>query len=1156
MDDRKSYIDTHNMAIHNPHSHPVTHRFTLLFCLVFLCSMLNAQTDELTFPYFNSFEDATENAAWHLLVGNEAEDCIDKWYIGANDDVAPIDGEQALYISSDGGVSPVFGNDKNVVVVYRKVALPSTITKNKRVELTFDWKNQAPDKSGAALYVALIPDNFPLVVESDNGSFTEPVWLGGYKQNITIPTSTRPVEKLQDAGFWTTAHTKLDMIPGEVYKLVFVWINDGKSNTTEKNADPYISACIDNIQMSSADCPMPINVVIEDGCDSTVVKWNGNIYNYELQWRQSGTVTWKSITDIHENRHTFTNMPEGIYDFRVRSIGTGDEVSVYNASYSQLVFCPDNHCINYVDLKSPDIKCYKGMATWGNASLSECDPVDYGYKERMSRHTVHWDPNEYDPRTLGKLKTVPAGELASIRLGNWLNGSEAEAIDIKYEVDVKKAAVLLLSYALVFEEPNHDKEEQPYFKLVLLTDDGYELDPTCGKAEFYADPNDPAWTRNAHNGSSIAWKNWTTIGFDLSLYDGETITIHLESRDCAQGAHYAYSYFVMGCASGTIENVSCGADPIVNLEAPIGFDYRWYTSAEPDKTITDEQVLSVEASDRTSYMCDVMFKQNHDCKFTLTTVVSPREPHAEYEYKFVPKGCRNIVQLINKSHVDSRDENGNIICTDEPTETAYWWLDGGDVMYGDTVTYELPREGGKLNVKLKVGLSDDHCVDSLIESITVPTILSRPDTIDSVICWGDYIQFEGAILATDTIHTAYLKNCAECDSLMTVILDVKDRIYPTEITDTICFGDSLVYDGKVYKTEGQYSLNYPTPEGCDSIVNVSLAIRPEVTFTYSTKPEAGAPNTGEIVISDAPEGYTYELDGVPDAPLTGLKGGTYVLQLFSRYGCPSTPVAVTVDKECLEVDTDFSGIHSACSGDSVIVLPCGFPAGVPTTYAIEYGQSALDAGFVNSTDTFDVDEVTVVIPDSCRAGHYDAELTIYDVICEEQVFPLAIDVLYPSDIIVQKWDNVLAVKNERYNGGYTFAAFQWYKDDVPLTGEIGSYLYLGADAVLDTAGAYSVMLTKADDGVSLRSCPVIPTVAKPEVSPYPVVTALPAGMPLKIKGVERRYAMRVYNAAGQLCFAGSVDEGEDEIDMPTVPGVYLLVMDDGESAVHHKMLVR
>ena len=152
-------------------------------------------------------------------------------------------------------------------------------------------------------------------------------------------------------------------------------------------------------------------------------------------------------------------------------------------------------------------------------------------------------------------------------------------------------------------------------------------------------------------------------------------------------------------------------------------------------------------------------------------------------------------------------------------------------------------------------------------------------------------------------------------------------------------------------------------------------------------------------------------------------------------------------------------------------------------------------------------------------------------------FPLAIDVLYPSDIIVQKWDNVLAVKNERYNGGYTFAAFQWYKDDVPLTGEIGSYLYLGADAVLDTAGAYSVMLTRADDGVSLRSCPVIPTVAKPEVSPYPVVTALPAGMPLKIKGVERRYALRVYNAAGQLCFAGSVDEGEDEIDMPTVPGV-------------------
>ena len=1147
-----------------------TDSFKNKMCLiaVFLsfCGLLQSQNEELKFPYINSFEDPVENAEWHLLVGDDASKCIDKWYIDNVSGLATIDGDNALYISSDGGATPMYDKSQNVVIAYRRVALPSSITKSKYVEMTFDWKNQAPAKSGTALYVALIPDNFPLDVESEDGSSSEPVWLSANILSIDIATSSRPVTKLQDAGYWMSAHVRMAMSPGEIYKLAFVWINDGKSTnegvttTTGEVVDaaPYVSACVDNIQISSADCPMPTDILIDDGCDSTVISWIGNIYNYELQYRQAGSRDWKSVTGIKDNRYAFTNtvMPEGVYDFRIRSVGSNGDVSVFNSVYSQLVYCSDNHCVNYVDLYDNSIKCFKGVAVPGSSSLAECDPVDYGYKEKMSRHTIHWDPNEYDPRTLGRLKTVPDGELASIRLGNWNFGGEAEAIEIKYKVDVKEAGVLLLSYALVFEEPNHDMDEQPYFKLVLLTDQGYEIDPVCGKAEFYADPESKEWQRNIYGKSTVAWKDWTTIGFDLSLYDGMTLTIHLESRDCVQGAHFAYSYFTMSCASGTIKNVSCGADPIVDLAAPPGFDYRWYTAEDPSNTISEEQVLSVEASDRTTYMCDVMFKQNHGCSFPISSVVSPREPHADLEYCFVPHDCRNIVRLVNKSHVDSRDESGNIICTDEPTETAYWWLDGGDVMYGDTVTYELPREGGQLNVKLKVGLSDDHCVDSLIETIVVPSIITEPSTVDSSICWGDYIQFGGAILATDTVYTATLINRAGCDSVVTVRLDVRDRIYPTEITDTICFGDSLVYDGKVYKTEGQYSLNYPTPEGCDSIVNVSLAIRPEVTFTYSTEPEAGAPNTGEIVISDAPEGYTYELDGVPDAPLTGLKGGTYVLQLFSRYGCPSTPVAVTVDKECLEVDTDFSGIHSACSGDSVIVLPCGFPAGVPTTYAIEYGQSALDAGFVNSTDTFDVDEVTVVIPDSCRAGHYDAELTIYDVICEEQVFPLAIDVLYPSDIIVQKWDNVLAVKNERYNGGYTFAAFQWYKDDVPLTGEIGSYLYLGADAVLDTAGAYSVMLTRADDGVSLRSCPVIPTVAKPEVSPYPVVTALPAGMPLKIKGVERRYAMRVYNAAGQLCFAGSVDEGEDEIDMPTVPGVYLLVMDDGESAVHHKVLVR
>lgn len=1133
-----------------------------LFALMFMPYTMRAQDARLTFPYFNSFEDPDEILEWQTLVGDDAARCTDRWYIDNATDVGVIDGTNALYISSDGGNHPIYANDKNVVVVYRRIALPSTITKNKRVELTFDWKNQAPAKSGTSIQVALVPDNFPIDVESVEGSLAEPVWLGSNKCNITVTNSTRPVEKLQDASYWQTAHTKLDMTPGEVYKLVFVWINDGKSNSTEKNTTPYISACIDNIQMSSADCPMPTAIVVNDGCDSTVLTWKGSIYNYELQYRRAGTTTWRTITDIKQNRHTFLNMPEGIYDFRLRSIGSVDEVSVFNTLYSQLVFCPDNHCINYVDLYSDDISCFRGQATWGNASLSECKPIDYGNKERMSQHTVHWDPNEYDPRTLGRLKTVPDGEFASIRLGNWNNGAEAEAIKIKYEVDVNKAAVLLLSYALVFEEPNHEKEEQPYFKLVLLTEDGYELDPTCGKAEFYADPSDPAWNRNAHNNASIAWKDWTTIGFDLSLYDGETLTIHLESRDCSQGAHYAYSYFVMGCASGRIENVSCGADPIVDLEAPPGFDYRWYTSANPDDSISGSQVLQVEASDRTSYGCEVMFKQNHECNFHITTTVSPREPHAEMQYERVPAQCKNIVRFINKSHVDSRDAVGNPICkSDEKTESVYWYFDGGDVEYGDTIYKEFPREGGRMNVKLKVGLSDDHCTDSLVQTISIPTILSRPDTIDTVLCWSQSIQLsEGwPLLGVDTVHTAHFKNCAECDSLVTLILDIRDRIYPTDIADTICFGDSLVHDGKAYKIAGNYNLKYYTAEGCDSLVTVKLSVRDEVTFSYDTKPEAGAPNTGEIIISDAPPGYTYTVDGVSAAPLTGLKGGTYTVIVFNQYGCASLPVEITVERVCLEFTFENDGMDGSlytCADDSLIDIAVTATQSTLTTYQINYGQKAIDAGFINYSDTFDSQYVTILLPDSCHPDYYDAEVVINDIICDDVIMPVRFAVHYPSDIVAQKWDDVLAVRNDTYNGGYSFSAFQWYRDGQPLSGETSSYLYI-PHTPLDTASSYHVLLTRSDDGIQLPTCPILPQTPRTEASPYPYMTSVDANAGLRIESpTPRQVAVRLYTSAGSLCFSGTVTTDSETIPIPSTPGVYILFIDDTRGTSHHKIIVR
>lgn len=1132
-------------------------------------STLHAQDVELKFPYYNSFEEPDEIGRWELLAGAEAQKCTDKWYIGNVDGLGVIDGKNALYISGDGGTNPVFGNRKNVVAAYRRIALPSTITKRKRLELTFDWKNQAPAKSGTFIQVALVPEDFPFDVESKDNSTAEPAWKSAYGVR-QIETPDGRTAKLQGKEFWTTAQATFNMDPGKVYKLVFVWTNDGKSNSKEEKATPYLSACIDNVQISSADCPMPKNIAVDYGCDSTVLTWSGSVYNYELQYRNKAGGGWETIKDVVENRYVFRYLPEGIYDFRLRSIGLDGEMSVYNTLYSQLVFCPTNHCINYVDLKSKNIQCFKGEANEGSASLMECEPENHGSNSIMSRHTVHWDPNEYDPRTLDpttgkRLKTVPSGEFASIRLGNWNDGGEAEAIEIKYEVNFTSAKVLLLSYALVFEEPTgHSKEQQPYFKLVLMRDDGSEIDPICGKAEFYADPDDPQWIRYTKDKVTVAWKDWTMIGFDLTnigVADGETITIHLENRDCSPKDHYSYSYFVMGCASGTIENVSCGAAPVVDLEAPSGFDYRWYTADEPDGDINgNNQVLQVKTGDNTVYGCEVMFKQNPECSFHLRSEVSTREPHADMECRQVPENCENWVRFVNTSHVDNIDVDGDTVCSDRKTETAYWKFDGGATEYGDTIYKLFPPEGGTVKVKLKAGLSNDNCLDSVERTFEIKSILTpRPvGPRDTAVCWGGSLTLpDGATIGVDSVHTAIMKNWAGCDSVEIFNITVRDRILPTDTVDTICFGESFVHDGKEYTTSGTYPLTYITDDGCDSVVNVKLHVRDKVTFAYSTKPEAGAANTGEIVITDAPEDYTYSVNGVEGAPLTGLKGGVYKVVVYNKWGCAGDTAEIVVDRECLELElaggTD--GPLYACAGDKSLSIGVTVHRGILSAYEVNYGQKALDAGFVNYKGDVEQNAVTIALPDSCKVDYYSAEIVFDDVICEDTVIPVVFAVYYAADIVQQKWNDVLAVKNSLYNGDYSFSKFVWYKDGQTVGGETGPYLYID-NAELDTASEYQVLLTRSDDGVEIPTCPIKPHTPKAEVSPYPAVTTLAANARLKIEAVQRQVAVCLFNAAGQICFSGMLDEGSTGVPMPPVPGVYLLVVADGSDTHRYKLIVR
>jgi hypothetical protein len=78
-------------------------------------------------------------------------------------------------------------------------------------------------------------------------------------------------------------------------------------------------------------------------------------------------------------------------------------------------------------------------------------------------------------------------------------------------------------------------------------------------------------------------------------------------------------------------------------------------------------------------------------------------------------------------------------------------------------------------------------------------------------------------------------------------------------------------------------------------------------------------------------------------------------------------------------------------------------------------------------------------------------------------------VLYSKEVLVQRWNDLLAVKNSDYNGGnYEFTSFQWYKNGTPIEGAISSILY--EEDGLDLDAEYAVLLTREGSDVQLMSC--------------------------------------------------------------------------------------
>lgn len=242
-----------------------------------------------------------------------------------------------------------------------------------------------------------------------------------------------------------------------------------------------------------------------------------------------------------------------------------------------------------------------------NIGNSNSLPMDPGQQTIMTMPAT-------DPNTGGALNVIPPNGAYSCRLGNENVNYGAEKL--KYTLNVTSSnAIFSYQYAVVLEDPAHPTGDQPKFTIYIKDVGGNIIDSTCGMYEVSAQAGITGFQDATHaaDGETTRWKNWTTVGVDLSSYIGQNVTIEFTTYDCAQGAHFGYAYISCFCGALELTQQCFGSSVVVS--APPGFaSYAWSTG-QSTQTVTYNNPVN---GDTITCTCTSV----QGCGFTLQAILN------------------------------------------------------------------------------------------------------------------------------------------------------------------------------------------------------------------------------------------------------------------------------------------------------------------------------------------------------------------------------------------------------------------------------------------------------------------------------------------------------------------------------------------------------
>jgi hypothetical protein len=151
---------------------------------------------------------------------------------------------------------------------------------------------------------------------------------------------------------------------------------------------------------------------------------------------------------------------------------------------------------------------------------------------------------------------------------------------------------------------------------------------------------------------------------------------------------------------------------------------------------------------------------------------------------------------------------------------ATWYSGGNNSVTICIVNQNTAQSGNDFNLDN----IEFRKVCSYQSTITIEVFESVEEEVHVEICYGESWFAGGAQQTTSGIYEDFYLLPNGCDSIVITNLTVLPQI-PDIIIDTIiCEGEVLEFDGGIYADEGIHEIIYQSVDGCDSIVIIQLAI--------------------------------------------------------------------------------------------------------------------------------------------------------------------------------------------------------------------------------------------------------------------------------------------------------------------------------------------